>query len=229
MNILGSTAPDWIPIIIPFTAIGGGFTSRIIWVVEHQKGNIVEDPNAVEIDMKLENALTHDLEQISNVAGQFEFTAEGLNAYKNWYRHQEEEHAKGNFTIKDPRFSGYNARRATHVKKIAMICSMAKGDELIIEVENFQRALGMLESVEQSMASVFSSVGRSQYSIQTDSVAEFIKKRGEVWRSELLRVLYYDVDSQTLEIVKENLTGMGVVKVTERDTKTGDYLLSWVG
>ena len=71
MNILGSTAPDWIPLMIPFSAIGGGFTSRIIFVVEDKKGKIIEDPNEIQVDEKLKADLVHDLEQISLLVGEF--------------------------------------------------------------------------------------------------------------------------------------------------------------
>lgn len=227
-NILGSTAPDWFPLIIPATAVGGGFTSRVIWVVEHRKGRIIEDPNEIQIDRKLEADLVHDLEQVRTIVGPFEFSPDALETYKAWYRHQEEEIAAGKPPIRDPRFSGYVSRRATHVKKLAMASSVSRGDDRVVEDFDFRRALAVMESAEQSMPAVFSSVGRSLYSIQTESVLEFIRNRGEATRSEVLKLMYYDLDVRTLEVVEENLEAMRLIKL-ETNTSNGEVVYKWKG
>lgn len=228
-NLFGSTAPDWIPLVIPMTAIGGGFTSRIIWVVEHRKGRIIPNPNEFAVDTKLRSAIVRDLQQVATIIGEYEFESAALEAYEVWYQKQEDALQQGRSPIKDPRFSGYVSRRATHVKKIAMASAASRSNALVVEEFDFNRALRMLEQVEEAMPAVFSSVGRSQYSVQTDSVMEFIRKRKEVKRSELLRMLYYDIDVRTLDVVEENLKAMGLMKIVEFDSGTGDYTYRWVG
>lgn len=228
MNILGSTAPDWIPLMIPYSAIGGGFTSRIIFVVEHKKGKIIEDPEAFTIDAKLRSDLIHDLERISLLIGEFKFDTPAREKYKRWYRAQKEAVMQGNPPIHDPRFSGYVSRRATHVKKIAMACSSSRDDSMVIQEKDFDRALLMMESVEQHMPSVFTSVGRSLYSEQTDTVLDFIKTRGPIKRSELMRILYYDIDVRTLSIIEENLLAMQVITRTP-NFETHDVTYEWLG
>src|SRR3990167_8712480 len=44
-NLLGATAPDWLQSRLPQEAVGGGFTSRVIFVVEDKKGKTVPKPN----------------------------------------------------------------------------------------------------------------------------------------------------------------------------------------
>lgn len=227
-NILASTAPDWIPVVIPSTAIGGGFTSRILFVVEHRKGRIIEDPNIVQPDDKLFADLLHDLELIYSMVGEYKFNPEALTMYKAWYRAGEEASLKGKHAIEDVRFAGYNSRRATHVKKISMALAACRGGDLVITAEDFNRARSMMESVEKTMPAVFSTAGRSPYSTQIESVKEFIATRKEVRKSEILRILYYDIDARTLEVVEETLEAMQVIKVT-REAKTGDSLYRWLG
>ncbi len=228
MNMFASTAPDWIPLFLPFMAIGGGFTSRIIFIVEHKKGQIIEDPNEVEIDLKLKADLIHDMQVITQLAGEMRFDREALALYKEWYRRQEESVAGGNPPIQDPRFSGYVSRRATHIKKLAMISSVSRDSSKLIIAADFHRARTLLEGAEQAMPFVFSAVGRSQYAVQTDSVREFIQERGSISKQELLRLLYYDIDVKTLEVVEEQLTAMGVVR-REVQTDTGDVIYHWLG
>ena len=40
-NLLGATAPDWLQSMLPQEAVGGGFTSRVIFIVEDKKGKTV--------------------------------------------------------------------------------------------------------------------------------------------------------------------------------------------
>jgi hypothetical protein len=228
MNVLGSMAPDWIPVVIPMSAIGGGFTSRIIWIVEHKKGRIIEDPNDTQIDRKLEQAVKHDLSQVANLRGPFTFQRDALDLYKTWYRETEEAAEKGKHAISDPRFAGYNSRRATHIKKVAIACCASRGDTMLITAADFLRAKKLLLSAEEHMPSVFRSIGRSQYGQQTDTVLDFIRTRSPVNRSDVLKVLYYDIDVKTMEVVEQNLVSMGRIKIIGRDMKTGDVTYKWM-
>lgn len=227
-NMLGSTAPDWIPLIIPYTAIGGGFTSRIIFVLEHKKERIIEDPNEVYIDAKLEADLHHDLELIYQMSGEFKFTPNAREWYKEWYRNQEQRILKGDLPIQDPRFSGYVSRRATHLKKLAMAFSASRSDDLEVNQFDIDRALENMVDVERTMPAVFSAVGRSESSEQTDAVAALISERKRVKRSEVMRLYYYDIDLKTMKSIEENLGAMQYIKITH-DTKSGDVIYDWTG
>ena len=44
LNLVGGTAPDWIQSMIPHEAVGGGFTSRVIFIVKSSSGKIVPEP-----------------------------------------------------------------------------------------------------------------------------------------------------------------------------------------
>jgi hypothetical protein len=227
-NILASSAPDWLPVMIPITAVGGGFTSRIMFIVEERKGAIIEDPNEISIDVKLRDSITHDLECIKALVGEYTFTTQALSKYKNWYRTQEEGIQRGKLPIADPRFSGYISRRATHIKKIAMASSASRGDDLLITDFDFDRAMQMMLIAEETMPRVFTSVGRSAFSTQTDAVLQFVRERGESSRSEVMRLMYYDIDIRTLEIVEENLVAMQMI-TRESNTQTGDVTYKWRG
>jgi hypothetical protein len=43
LNLMGATAPDWIQSMIPPEAVGGGFTSRVIFIVEEHKKQTVPE------------------------------------------------------------------------------------------------------------------------------------------------------------------------------------------
>lgn len=228
VNMLGATAPDWLTSILPQEAVGGGFTSRTIFVVEDRKGKVVVNPNEFEINEKLRQNLCNDLEQIKLLSGDFHFSPDALEAYKRWYEASEARIAKGRFAVPDPKFAGYCSRRATHIKKIAMVLSASRGDDLTIHLEDFNRARTLMEAAEKKMPRAFRGLGRARFSDLTDGVLTFIMGRGRCYRSELLQKFYRDVDAWTLEQIERVLEQMKVIKVV-RLVEEGDAEYIFIG
>lgn len=228
VNLLAATAPDWLPSILPQEAVGGGFTSRIIFVVEEQKGQIVADPRIHRPDAHLEKQLKDDLEQIHLMQGEFDFSDRALTAYTDWYTKQEQGIKDGRWPVTDPKFRGYVSRRATHIKKIGMCVSASRGDDLIIHLEDFERARIMLETVEKKMSRAFTGLGRVPFADLTEAVLKYIKQRGKCKRSQLLGQFYRDIDGWTLEKIEQVLSYMKVVRITYL-TGENDALYEFTG
>jgi len=227
-NMLGSMTEDSIVMSIPYAAIGSGFTSRILFVVEHRKGKIIANPNLHGIDNQLEADLIHDLEQINSLQGEFQMDADAWEFYERWYVGEEEKAGLGRPALSDPRFDGYNSRRATHLWKISMVCAASRANTLEITELDVQRALEMILQIETNMPQVFAKVGRSAFTEQTKLVMDFIANRGEVKMSEIMNLFYRDLDVRTLEIVEENLLAMKCIR-TERDAVARDTIYTWIG
>lgn len=228
VNILGATAPDWLPSMLPNEAIGGGFTSRITFVVEEYKGKVILDPNEVGVDEDLRDELLKDIEKIKLLSGDFTMDDKALDAYKRWYSAGENKIKKGHFAVPDPKFNGYCSRRATHIKKLAMVLSASRGDDLTIRLEDFNRARVLMEAAEKKMPRAFSGLGRARFSDLTDGVLTFIMRRRKCKRSELLQKFYRDVDAWTLEQIERVLEQMKVVRVV-RLTEENDAEYTFIG
>ena len=228
-NMLGAMAPDWIPLVLPHGAIGGGFTSRIIFVVEHKKGKTITNPNLHGVDRELGAAIKHDLELIKMLAGPIRFEPEALKLYEDWYAEEDRKIELGMPSIKDPRFAGYVSRRATHIKKLAMTISVARSSSLRITENDFLRAKGLLETVEVNMSDVFGKVGRTIYTAQTQEVMDIIRGRGEIKRSELMRIMYRDIDDSMMRGIEATLTAMKVITSTPLTDGRLDYMFKWIG
>jgi len=228
-NMLGAMAPDWIPLVIPHGAIGGGFTSRIIFVVEHKKGKTITNPNLHGVDRSLGADIKHDLELVKMLSGSFEFDPKALKLYEEWYANEDDKIDLGMPPIKDPRFSGYVSRRATHIKKIAMVVSVARSSTLIITENDLLRAKGLMETAEVNMSDVFGKVGRTIYTAQTQEVMDIIRSRGEMKRSELMRIMYRDVDDSMMRGIEATLTAMRVISSTPITDGRLDYMFKWIG
>jgi hypothetical protein len=222
-NILASLADDWVPMCIPPTAIGGGFTSRVVFIVENEKSKVIPNPNLIKIDQKLSEDIEHDLQLIFAIQGEYAFTPDGQKIYESWYSETERQAKDGKLAIKDPRFSGYNSRRATHVKKIAMALSASRGEDRLMTRADFERALRMLEDAELNMTSVFGRVGISPNAQILPTVMEFIRKRGSVSKKDLMLNFYRDLDKRGLDEIEEALILMRLIRVESDEDKQTSY------
>jgi len=228
LNLLGGTAPDWIQSMIPQEALGGGFTSRIIFIVEEKKRKIVPKHTVTEEEMELGRALANDLERVALLTGEVKFTPVAEELYISWYISHDEALSNNRPPIDDPRFTGYCERRATHIRKLMLICSAARGDDLIITEEDFHKAKGFLEEAELNMPKTFGGLGKSRYSDATEVIKNYIQAMGMTSRQALMTKFYRDVDPITMSTVEQTLRDARLIKV-DIMPENGDKIYKWIG
>jgi len=207
-NLLGATAPEWIQSMLPYEAIGGGFTSRVIFIVEENKGKTVAKHQLTVNELELGQSLLRDLERISQLNGQFFFSKSGEDAYVAWYTEQDRLLNLGQPAVEDSRFSAYCERRATHLRKLMMIVSASRSDSLVIEQEDFERAVALLLKAERKMGWTFGGLGKAKNSDSQQKIMDYILKVGVTTRSAILTKFYRDVDAVTLDDIEMTMTGM---------------------
>ncbi len=209
-NLLAGTAPDWFQSILPVEAVGGGFTSRIIFVVEDQKRHTIAEPPPINKEMR--KMLISDLNKINQLSGPFVFSSEAREVYINWYLKEEDKMNKGDYPIKDTRFNGYSERRATHIKKISMTISASKGDTKEITEEHFNEALSFMETTEARMHRVFGGLGTGLLGNAINQIIDIVVRREKVRKSELMKLFYRDLSPTQLDEVLVALQRMKVVR-----------------
>ncbi len=228
LNLIGGTAPDWIQSMIPQEALGGGFTSRIIFIVEEVKKKIIPKYVVTKEEVQFREVLQRDIERVSQLAGEITFTPEAEKLYIDWYIEQDTALSAGKPVITDSRFAGYCERRATHIQKLSIICSASRGDDLKINSDDFHRAIKLLTDAEKNMPKTFGGLGKSKMSDQSDVVINFIKNVGITTRKVILQKFYRDIDPVTLANVEALMQQMGVVKI-KLMPETGDKQYTWIG
>jgi hypothetical protein len=228
LNLMGGTAPDWIQSMIPQEAVGGGFTSRVIFIVEENKRKLVPKyiPTQAEIDLK--EILLRDLERIAQLGGEITFDPKAEKLYVDWYIQQDTDFAAGKPAVSDHRFAGYCERRATHLQKLMLLTSASRGDDLTILPEDFFLAKKLLESAEVNMGKTFGSLGKSKVSEPTDQVMLFVKKLGITTRKLVLHQFYRDIDPDTLSKIEVTMIQMGVARITMMPEQK-DKKYEWIG
>jgi len=213
-NLLGATAPDWLQSMLPQEAVGGGFTSRVIFIVEDKKGKTVPKPGITAFESNLRNALIIDLNRINTLTGEFHFDTAGETAYTTWYTNYDKELDSGKFPVEDSRFAGYAERRATHLRKLMMIMSASRGNDLVLNAQDFDRANKILRSAEFKMARTFGGLGQAKYAAATEKVMDYIRgMHAPVSRRDVMSKFYRDVDGATMRIIEEVMVQTGFVDI----------------
>lgn len=180
INMIACTTPSWIAGTFPEYMIGGGFTSRTLFVFADTKDKYVAYP-ALSVPKNLvetETALTQDLCHIAeNLCGPYSLTPEAIKLGEAWYKNH---YSTLSEHVADERFAGYRARKQTHVHKLAMVLAASQRDELIITEEDLITADRMLKDLEPDMAKVFEKIGLTEESRQTDRFIKYVQANGEI-------------------------------------------------
>ena len=179
INLIACTTPAWIAGNFPEYVIGGGFTSRCLFVYAEEKSKLVAYPNlSIPKELKeIEAQLILDLEQISVITGPYTLTPEAYDYGKQWY---DAHYSKRPAGLDDDRFGGYIARKQTHLHKTALVLAAAQRDERVITADDLILANTMVSDLELDMAKVFSRIGRTETSVQAERFIKFIQRHGFV-------------------------------------------------
>lgn len=177
LNLIGCTTPSWIAGNFPEYLIGGGLTSRMIFVYADTKFQYVAYPfRQVPPDHLIKrDRLIRDLERISLLLGPISATEEALNWGTEWYERFHKEDSK---KIDETLLGGYINRKQTLAHKVAMCLVVSRGDELVIQKADLERAIALLSELEKDMPKVYSRIGMSQEAIAGDQVLSYLKREG---------------------------------------------------
>ncbi len=215
INMIACTTPAWIAGSFPEYMIGGGFTSRCIFIYADKKARQVAYPiREVPPDLRQqEAALVHDLEQIAMLCGEYKLTEEAYTWGTEWYtRHN----ASPNPALNDDKFGGYLARKQTHIHKLAMILAAGTSDTMFITPEHLAIADTMVSDLEADMQQVFSKIGRTDDSVNTERLLHFIRTSGKVqWDVAFRHVHRYFPSVRVFEDVLSGLIRSGLVAMTQ--------------
>ena len=203
VSLMGATTPTLLQSTMPSDAIGGGLTSRIIFVYEPHKGKTIPRPFKTPHEIELEERLIHDLMEIQCAEGEFSPDPTFQDKWDTWYPEQDRHRV-----FNDPRLDGYLTRRGTHLLKLSMIINVSRDGGMVLTGEDFDRALFELRLVEKKMPQVFRGIGKSSTSDVIDKIMTTIATRGEMTFDEIVGMFYYDADQDSIRRMLSTLTNM---------------------
>lgn len=219
LNLIACTTPAWIAENVPQYLIGGGLTSRMLFVYADEKARYNAYPRLhMPPDHKLRKAkLLRDLERISQLVGEFVLTDDAIEWGTAWYENFHKVEAK---QIDKTLLGGYIARKQTLTHKVAMCLAVSQGDALIITRPILERAVALISELEKQMPLVYSKIGMSEGANASLQVLAFLDRYdGKAPFSLLYRYMHKHFPK--VEEFEELLIGMiaaGII-VVDRTTR----------
>lgn len=220
LNMIACTTPAWIAGTFPEYAIGGGFTSRCIFVFADQKRQLVAYPSRQlpAGQALLRQDLIHDLERIAELRGQFQMTPDAIEWGEAWYN---QHHTTFRKDIDPVRFGGYMSRKQGHIHKLAMVLSASRGDDMRITSSILAEAEHVVSGTEVNMHRVFELIGRSADAKIANTIIELVGRVGQLSREQIHMMLLhrYGADEVTRGINSCIAAGSLVI------SQVGDHVL----
>lgn len=216
INIIAATTPSWLGDNLGESAVGGGFTSRCIFIYADRKRHFIALPryHMQEMHAHLREDLMHDLEAISMIKGEYTFTQEAIDWVTTWYRSHWEKHAS---TVASDRMAGYIGRKQTHIMKLSMVIAAAQRDDLVLQKSDLEEASLIVDSLETYQSKVFDRIGQTEGGRFTSMLVDIVQQLGAIDRSALLRHVIRVMDEKTFGIALNTAIAAKLVVQLQRD------------
>lgn len=216
INIIGCTTPSWIARNIDAYFHGGGLQSRSVFVFAEKKRRLIPYPYLVQPpDMTdKENKLVSNLKKIASLQGGMQLTKEAEVWGSEWYIAHNNNPPPAN--LQDDKFGGYLSRKPTHLHKLAMIFSAARGDSLTITVDDMESSLEQLEIIEKDMPKVFNQVTAEKEVEIAKKLLQYLTSTGPTTRAELYQAFSAHYSWATYDRVISGLVSARLVVATQK-------------
>lgn len=221
LHMFAGTTPELILSTLPNDSVGGGLTSRTIFVCEPDKGKVVILPLKTEAELKLKEQLMHDLREIHKLSGPFKMTEAFMNIYIPWRLQHEKKPP-----FRDTALEAYSQRRVTHFFKIAMAVNVSRTDDMKLLQEDAVRAISILEKTEKNMPMAFRGMGKATNAEVMNRLMLMIQSKRKVSMRELMQLFWQDIDSEDVMIAM--LRTLQVMKFANVTSDANDTYVTYV-
>lgn len=191
LNVIGATTPEWIQENFPPSMLSQGIGSRIIFIYGETKRHLIAYPSRSRQPAdyaKVEQLLIDDLTEMSKLIGPYELTEAAYDWGTLWY--QRHNFGTRSTHMASSRYSGYLARKQTHLHKLGMVLAASQRDTLLIEKEDLEVAEKILETAEQSMIKVFESVGLVDEAKHVAELVAYVRTYKWITAQQLYKLCY---------------------------------------
>jgi len=212
INIIGCTTPSWIGKNMPESLIGSGFVCRCIWLyADHRERRVAYPSRNIKSDRSLSAGLISRLRDMSEITGQFKLTDEAYEWGERWY----EDYCNYIDNVVGTLEGDFAQRRQTHLHKVAMIVSSARGNAPTINVADMQRASEVLKSVEQDASYIFGFIGQSSQARNSGQIVQLVQRHGWISKKELYkREFFRKLSFKDYESAFQSAIASGRVKIS---------------
>jgi Protein of unknown function (DUF3987) len=219
LNFIAATTPTWLRANFPDTMIGGGLTSRLVFVYGDKKRELIPYPDAIIPDgiYKQQRAdLVSDLVEIGKLSGPYHLSPFAREWGEAWYKDHNNPDLRPQH-LSSTRYDAYLARKQTHLHKLAIILAAAKRSQLVIEESDLEEAEQIINLNEKDMLKVFESIGVVHQSDHIHEIVSIVRFHGfmtskGLWARSMMHMTLKEfkeavegaVHGRLLEVVNQN-------------------------
>jgi hypothetical protein len=205
ITFVGASTPDWLISAIPQDAFGGGFMSRILFVVQEDTPRCFPIPKA--LDPNAQGKLVQGLLDIQPSGPvQVEMTGAAYQWYILWYTAQ-----KKNIP-EDSKMAGYHERKPDHMVRLALLLTVSEGRKEI-EVDDLITANKILTHLEKEMLVTFKWLGMRPVGADQERIIRTLRSMGgEAERPDLLRKMIFYMNAHQFGLAMDTLLQSKVVR-----------------
>jgi hypothetical protein len=220
LGILAAATYDWLSSSIPESAIGGGVTSRFIFVHEEVTPEPVPFPLWDEHKVILQEQCVKGLQRISLLEGPFSMDQEARSYYASEYiNFRKSSYGREMFENKNLR--GYASRRYVHQLKLGMLFSASEGASRVITKRHLEGSTRILQQTETALPKLYSLITSTEQGNLTQLLLSLIKSKGYITRQELMRAAGHKVGVREVASIIETLVAQGMVQELIEGSKQG--------
>lgn len=171
LSILAGTTPKQLMSTMPEGSWEQGFASRTMFIFSDERivgDSIFKKPEGNSDD------LIHDLHIIHSLWGQLSNSGDFIESVDKWRKAGEPPRPN------HPRLLHYNSRRLVHLLKLCIIACVDRGEKLIIDQCDFERAMKWLLEAEYFMPDIFKAGSGNADSKAMEEIQHFIQIQGRV-------------------------------------------------
>jgi hypothetical protein len=216
LSMLGCTTMDWLQSAIPKDAFGGGFMSRILFVVQHTT------PKSIPVPPPLDSATRAKLvkgllDVQKHMQGVCTFSPEARLWWDDWYK-------KRRLASSDKQFAGYYQRKPDHLLRIAMCLNAAAGAKSLVVTEaTLSKSERILAWIERYLPAAFEELSSNPIGDEhTRMIRQLRTAGGQLTHSEWLRK---NTSRMNADQFRRAVETMRQGRLITFDAKTKSYFL----
>ena len=184
LNIIGGTTPGSLKDSVGKKFIEAGALSRMIFIHSEELNEPMPFPKPPKDNDMRREYLADDLNEFKTLRGKFKWTNKSIEYYENWYCNTWEdfEERKDKLLVK---------RMANKMLKIAMILSVARKHNLILELSDIIDAIKIRNEALDNYLYISNKLTTSEFGDKTQSLLDIIKVNKKMKHSDLLRKTHH--------------------------------------
>jgi len=208
LSIMGGSTLCWIKGAIPQVAIGGGFTSRVVFIYREKNEKLNPFPTLSEKNKKRWDDIIHDLSRVAqDMRGGFALSSEAKDKLSDEYTN----FMRSSKLLTNPHMSGYAGRRHTTMLKLCMAISASDDDSRLIDLEDAKLAISAMMSAEVHMPKVLQAISSEVVGDLAEQVLNIVVQRQTVPRHELVKIMKWKLTVGQLDMILDTLIAERVV------------------